>query len=127
MASAGGGDCLTGLNISGSNFLGIYNNTVYLNGASSSAIFGSSAFYATTSNQVLDLRNNIFVNTSTPNGTGITAAIRFTNSSWSNGLSLLSNNNALYAGTPGLSNVLFTDVTNKDQTLVAFQSRVYPR
>jgi hypothetical protein len=127
LAAANGGDCLTGINISGSNYLGVFNNSIYINGSSTAAIFGTSAFYATSSNQNLELRNNIFVNTSTPNGTGITAAVRFTNASWATGLSLSSNNNLLYAGIPGAANLLFTDVTNKDQTLLAYQTRMFPR
>lgn len=121
------GDCLTGINISSSNILGVYYNTVYLNGTSTAAIFGSSAFYSVTSGSSYDLRNNIFVNTSTAVGTGLTAAVRYTNTSWATGFSQTSNNNDVYAGIPGASNLLFTDGTNKDQTLAAYQTRLYPR
>jgi hypothetical protein len=128
LASANGGDCLTGININGSNFLSVFNNTVFLNGTSTAATFGTSAFYATSSNSNLELKNNIFVNTSTAKGTGLVSAIRFTSTTWSAGLSQTSNNNLVYAGTPGTSNVLFTDnVANKDQTLADYKNRLYPR
>jgi trimeric autotransporter adhesin len=123
------GDCITGINNGGYNSLSVYYNSVYLNGTSSAAIFGTSAFYSiTSSTAILDLRNNIFVNTSTIMGTGITAALRFTNASWSNGFAQTSNNNLVYAGaTPGPSYLLFFDVTNKESTLAGYQTRLYPR
>lgn len=127
LGAANAGDNITGINLNGSSSLGVYHNSVYLNGTSTAAIFGTSAFYASTANQSLNLRNNIFINTSVAKGTGMTAAIRFTGIAWSNGFSQLSNNNALYSGTPGLSNLLFTDGTNKDQTLIAYKTRMYPR
>jgi len=111
------GDILTGININSANFMSVYYNSIFLNGSSSAAIFGSSAIYSVTSAASIDLRNNILVNTSTPLGTGITSAIRFTNTSWANGFAQTSNNNLVYAGTPGPANLLFFDETNKEQSL----------
>jgi len=128
VATGTSGDIVAGINNSGANYLGVYNNSVYLNASTSGVNFHSSAFYSiTSSSSLLDVRNNIFVNTSTPAGTGITAALRLTSVSWSTYLSSLSNNNLLYAGTPGSSNVLFFDGTNKDQSLLDFKTRMYPR
>lgn len=117
---------ITGINITGGNLLSLYYNSVYLNASSTGANFGTAALYSVTSMPMLELKNNIFVNTSTPAGTGTTAALRFTNSTITN-YAQTSNNNLFYSGTPGVSNVLFFDGTNRDQGLSAFQSRVYPR
>ncbi len=77
----------------------VFYNTVYLNATSTGALFGSAALYAAGSatNPILDLRNNILVNLSVPNGTGVTAAYRRTNSILTN-YSLNSNANCFYAG-----------------------------
>lgn len=107
----------------------IYYNTVYLNATSTGANFGASALYhtasATSNTSALDLRNNILVNNSTPNGTGLATAYRISGVDLANYAST-SNNNLFYAGTPGASNLIFYDGTNADQTLAAFQARVAP-
>jgi hypothetical protein len=128
IASGTGGDIVAGINNSGANYLSVYNNSVYLNASSIGTNFHSSAFYSTTSaSAVLDVRNNILVNTSTPAGTGVTAALRFSNTNWTTFFSSLSDNNDLYAGTPGLYNALFFDGTNKDQVLAEYKGRMFPR
>ncbi len=108
----------------------IYYNTIYINGTSSGANFGTSGILhtssATATTGALNLRNNIIVNTSTPNGTGLTVAYRRTGTSLNN-YAATSNNNLFFAGTPGASNVIFSDGTNTDQTLAAFKSRVSAR
>ncbi len=77
----------------------VFYNTVYLNAVSTGDLFGSAALYASGSatNPVLDLRNNILVNLSVPNGTGVTAAYRRSNSNLTN-YSVNSNANCFYAG-----------------------------
>jgi trimeric autotransporter adhesin len=117
---------LTGINIQGADYIGVYNNSVYLNGTSSAATFNTAALYSVTSMGFLDLKNNILVNTSTPMGTGVTAAIRLANTTITK-ITPTSNNNTLYAGTPGISNLIFYDGTNKDQTLTAYKAHLYPR
>ena len=107
----------------------LYFNTVYLNATSSGNHFGCSVLTATAGSGFLrlDLRNNIFVSTSTPNGTGLNVVYR--------GLSLTTtlyktttNNNLIYAGVPGSQRLIYySSVSVQDQTLGAFQSRVYPR
>lgn len=107
----------------------LYFNTVYLNATSSGNHFGCSVLTATAGSGFvrLDLRNNIFVSTSTPNGTGLNVVYR--------GLTLTTtlfktttNNNLLYAGVPGSQRLIYySSVSIQDQTLGSFQARVYPR
>src|SRR5690606_12616433 len=72
------GDAVRGINISStttSTTYDIYNNTVYLDAVSSGTDFGTTALYhsgsTTATTSQLDLRGNILINLSTPNGTGI--------------------------------------------------------
>lgn len=110
--------------------IGLYYNTIYLN-ASGSTNFGSTGIYhtysSTATSGTLDMRDNIIVNLSTPNGTGKTVAFRRSSATNLNNYSDLSNNNAFYAGTPGINNVIYYDGTNFDQTLEEFKLRVAPR
>ncbi|MGC4041226.1 MAG: T9SS sorting signal type C domain-containing protein [Flavobacterium sp.] len=83
----------------------VYNNSVYLNAVSSGSDFSSTAFCFSGTGTV-DLRNNILVNNSTPNGVGYAAAIMKT-AAGTNGTvptpySASSNNNCLYA--PSVAN-----------------------
>jgi hypothetical protein len=117
---------LVGINITGSTTSNIYYNTVYLNATSVGALFGSSAISASTTPTV-NLRNNIFVNTSTPVGaTGFTSAYRRSTTTLTSYAST-SNNNIFYSGTPGVNNLIFYDGTNSDQTITAFKARVASR
>ncbi|MEI7897879.1 MAG: hypothetical protein WCJ26_12650, partial [bacterium] len=104
----------------------IYYNTVYLNATSSGALFGTAALYASTTPSV-EVRNNIFINTSTAVGaTGFTSAYRRSTTTLTT-YTNASNNNNFYAGTPGTANLIFYDGTNSDQTLAAYKTRVSPR
>ena len=103
----------------------IYYNTVNLNATSAGALFGSAALFASTTPTV-NLRNNIFVNTSTPNGAGLTCAYRRSNTTLTT-YGATSNNNLFYAGTPSATRLIFSDGTNSDQTLAAYKTRVTPR
>ncbi|MFT3911076.1 MAG: hypothetical protein QM737_16775 [Ferruginibacter sp.] len=103
-----------------------YYNTVTLNGSSTGATFGSSAISVNTGPTV-NLRNNIFINNSTPvNTTGFTVAYRRSSNVLTSYAST-SNNNIFYAGTPGSSRLIFYDGTNTDQTIAAYRARVNPR
>ncbi|MCX6304024.1 MAG: T9SS type A sorting domain-containing protein [Bacteroidetes bacterium] len=104
----------------------IYYNTVYLNATSTSSLFGSAALYRNNWGS-LDLRNNVLVNTSTPKGTGITAAFRSYNPLTMNYYAVSSNNNYYFAGVPSASNVIFYDETTVYSTLANFQALVTPR
>lgn len=109
---------------------GIYYNSIYLNASSTGANFGSSGVYHTysaSSLSVLDLRNNVIVNKSTPAGTGLTVALRRNAATNLNNYSTNSNNNLFYAGTAGSTRLLYYDGTNSDQTMETFKTRVSPR
>ena len=105
----------------------IYHNTVALNATSTGANFGTAALVMTSGNPIsIDVRNNILVNISTANGTGLTRAIRRGVTALTN-YSLLSGYNCLYAGTPSAVNVIFSDGTTSYQTIQDFRNGVTPR
>jgi hypothetical protein len=125
-------DAIRGINLISPNVssnLNVYFNTVYINATSAGANFSTAGIFHTTSaiatTGTLDLRNNIIVNLSTPNGTGVTTAYRRSSTDLTN-YGTASNNNLLYAGTPGPANLIFFDGTNSDQTLAAYKARVSP-
>jgi hypothetical protein len=132
-AASATGDVVRGINLTSGTTLSsinLYYNTIYLNATSTGANFSSSGVYHTTNTTAttaaLNMRNNVVVNLSTPNGTGLTAAYR-RSSIYLNNYAATSNTNLLYAGTPGANRLIFNDGTNSDQTLGAFQTRVSPR
>lgn len=102
----------------------VYYNTVYLNATSTGASFGSTAMYASTT-PVVTLKNNIFVNNSTPTGAEYAVAYRRSSTTLTT-YSAASNNNLFYAGTPGPNNLIFYDGTNAAQTLAAYKAIVTP-
>ncbi|MBI2416880.1 MAG: hypothetical protein HYV28_03090 [Ignavibacteriales bacterium] len=124
--AATGANAVNGINIAGGTSVNAYYNTVYLN-ATGGATFGSSGLYkaaATTS----ELRNNIFVNNSTPGATsGNTVAIRWSGVYNPTYYTSTSNNNCFYAGTPAANMLIYFDGTNSDQTIAAYKSRVASR
>ncbi|MDX2174682.1 MAG: T9SS type A sorting domain-containing protein [Bacteroidota bacterium] len=122
--SATGANRVNGVYIAGGN-ANLFYNSVYLNGVSSGANFGSNAIYASTTPNV-NLRNNIFVNNSIPTGTETAVAYRRTSTTLTT-YSSTSNNNLFYAGVPSPSNLIFTDGTTPQQTLGAFKAVVTPR
>jgi len=102
----------------------VFYNTVYLSGSSSGAAFGSSALYTTTA-PGLDLRNNILVNKSVPNGTGITVAFRRSTATLTT-YSANSNANDFYAGsTEDATHAIYYDGSTP-LTISAFKSLVTP-
>jgi hypothetical protein len=127
-------DALRGINItstSSSTTQNIYYNTIYLNGTSTGANFGSTGIFHTTSTtastSALNLRNNIIVNNSTPAGTGLTVAFRRSSGAASNlaNYAATSNNNLFYAGTPGASNLIYSDGTSSAQTIAAYKGGAF--
>ncbi|GAA4331579.1 hypothetical protein GCM10023184_23620 [Flaviaesturariibacter amylovorans] len=114
---------VNGINVQGGTTVNVYYNTVYLNATSTGTSFGSSALTASSSS-VLDLRNNILINTSTSNGTGRTVAYRRSGTALTG---YTGNNNIFFAGTPGAFNNIFYDGTNADETLAAYKARVAPQ
>ena len=110
--------------------INVYYNSIYLDASSSGANFSTSGIYhttnATATTAALTMIDNIIVNTSTPSGTGVTAAYRRSNATLTNFASG-SDYNLFYAGTPAASRLIFYDGTNSDQTLSAYQTRVSSR
>ncbi|MDD5363644.1 MAG: hypothetical protein PHN88_16090, partial [Ignavibacteria bacterium] len=124
--ASGNAITLAGIYASAGTYDNLYYNTVYLNAASTGAIFGSSCVYASSS-PTLDMRNNILVNLSTPAGaTGFTTAYRRTTTTLTTYAST-SNNNDFYAGTPGANNLIMFDGTNSYQTILLYKNAVTPR
>jgi hypothetical protein len=116
---------LNGINVEGSigSFKGFYNNTVYLNSNALSTEFGSSAFCAMRLSE-LELRNNIFVNSSAASGpNGLSVGIRSREVGFAG---FVSNNNDIYAGTPGPSHYIFHNGSTGYQTLAQYKSAVSP-
>jgi len=131
--AASGTDVIRGISsisTTASSNINVFFNTIYINATSSGTNFGSSGVFhttnATATTAALNLRNNIIVNTSTANGTGVTAAYRRSSTTLTN-YGATSNNNDFYAGTPGPKNLIFFDGTNSDQTIATYKARVSPR
>ncbi|MFZ4707721.1 MAG: T9SS type A sorting domain-containing protein [Bacteroidales bacterium] len=102
-------------------------NTVFLNASSTGTDFGTAAFSSFSgATSILKLRNNIFVNKSTPNGFGKAVAYQRNNTTLTDYHSS-SNNNVFYAGVPSSSRLIFYDETNALQTLANFQTYIAPR
>lgn len=106
----------------------VFNNTVYLNATSTAVPFTSTALYVTTSTTAtagrLKLVGNIFVNNSTPTGTGKTVAYVRNSTSFANFDAANSGKNVYYAGTPGTNNVIYWDATNNLSAIAAYQALV---
>jgi hypothetical protein len=104
-------------------------NSVYLSGSSASNFFSSGVYNvfqnATYSDTVL-LQNNIIYNGMTPNGatSKVVAFYDAVDGAAAGPVSYAaaSNNNMLYAGTPGPNNLIYYDEVNSEQTLANEQS-----
>ncbi|MBK8553930.1 MAG: hypothetical protein IPL53_23960 [Ignavibacteria bacterium] len=115
---------LNGLSVTGGTSVNLFNNTVHLNASSTGASFGANILLVVTSIN-FTMRNNIFVNLSTPGPTGRNVVYFRSDASLSNYQSE-SNNNLFFSGTPSANNLMFFDFTNSDQTMAAYKSRVAP-
>jgi len=108
----------------------VYYNTVLLNATSTGTNFGTCALYhaanGTATTATLTLINNILIDKSTPNGTGVATAIYRTATTTAN-FSTSSNFNLLYAGVPSASRMIYQDNTTGRQTLQAYQAAFSPR
>jgi len=114
---------LSGINIANGIRVSLFYNTIYLNASStSSGNFGTSGVYASTT-PVLEMRNNLIVNTCTAPSSTTYKTVSFRRSSTAfNTYSTVSNNNDFFAGTPSATNLVFYDGTNSIQTLQEFKS-----
>jgi len=108
--AANAGNPLMGINISGGTTANVYFNTVYLNGSSTGALFGSSAISVSTSPTV-NLRNNIFVNNSSVNGAAFAAAYRRSSTTLTS-YAGTSNNNYFFSSNP--THVYYDGTLNRD-------------
>lgn len=115
---------LAGINVSGGTNANVHYNSVLLNGSSTGTNYGSSALSVSTATNLV-MNNNVLVNLSPANGTGLRVAFRrsSTTSGTHNGTS---GNNIMFAGTPSSSNLIFSDGTNFEQTVAAMSSRLSP-
>lgn len=95
--------------------INVWNNTVYLNASGTSANFGSNAMYLYSGASV-DMRNNIFVNKSTPGASGVVTAFRKGAAGFTN-VADSTNKNIYYAGTPSATNPIFVYSTTVAQTI----------
>lgn len=122
---------ISSTNTTGSTAINLYYNTVYLNGTSTGTNFNTSGVFHTTSTTAttatLTMRNNVIVNTSTPNGTGTTVAYRRSSGAASAlaNYASASNNNLFYAGTPGATRLIYSDGTSTAQTMAAYKAGVF--
>ncbi|MBL7981360.1 MAG: T9SS type A sorting domain-containing protein [Flavobacteriales bacterium] len=109
----------------------VFYNTIYLNATSSGANFSTAGVFhtanATATTGRLELRNNSITNLSTPNGTGNVAAFRRSSGAAGtlSNYAASSNNNMLYAGTPGASTLIYADGTSTAQTLTDYQNGIF--
>ena len=127
-------DAIRGISItstSSASTINAYYNTVYINGTSSGTNFGASGIFhaasTAASTAMLNLRNNIIVNTSTPTGTGLTVAYRRSAGAISTlaNYAATSNNNLFYAGTPGTANLIYSDGVSSAQTMAAYKAGAF--
>jgi len=123
--ASAGANAVMGINLASGTANFVYFNTINLSGTSTSTLFGTSAVFANTGS-TLDMRNNILSNTSVPTGTGTTVAYRRSSATLAS-YSVSSNGNLFYAGTPGTSNLIFTDGTAIVQTLAAYKTLMVTR
>ncbi|MDY0128390.1 MAG: hypothetical protein RBR69_09695 [Candidatus Cloacimonadaceae bacterium] len=97
----------------------VYNNTVLLDGSGTDN-FSSACFYTNFPGPV-DLKNNIFVNNSTPGINGKAAAFWKATETFDNYVATM-DQNIYYAGTPGASNLIYYDGINSAQTLAEYKA-----
>jgi len=122
-------------NASGLDYLGLYNNTVYLDGTSSGTGFGTIGLYVTSNPKTADVRNNIVINKCVPTGSGIAVAFRsnaYTENGGITNYSLLSNNNNLYTGSTAANRPVAQIYSGSSlavscQGILDFKTIVWPR
>jgi hypothetical protein len=128
-------DAIRGINITSTTLLSninVYYNTIYINAQSSGANFHTSGlfhtFNTTATTATLDMRNNIIVNNSNANGTGLTVAFRRSAATNLNNYATTSNNNLFWAGGVGTctTRFIYHDGTAGLQ-LAPFKALVAPR
>ncbi len=103
----------------------LYNNTVFLNAASTSTTFGTSGIFKQESPpNIGDFRNNIIVNVSTPGTGGFTVAHRWSDAYNASYYASTSDKNCFYAGNPGTNRLIFYDGVTSKATIGEYKSFV---
>jgi hypothetical protein len=101
----------------------IWNNTVFLNSAGTNTNYSTAALYVTASTNTIDLKNNIFVNHSTPGATGRAVAFWKTTTGYTN-FTTGSDRNIYHAGTPDATRLIGYNNTTAYQTLAEYKLAV---
>ena len=117
---------LAGIEISSGTNVKLYYNTIRLAGSGASSNFGSGGVNITSTSPVVELKNNIVDNLTTPGGgvaAACAAALRRSSSSFT-GYSTNSNRNVYYAGIPSSSRPIYYNGTTAFTTLAAFKTHV---
>jgi len=123
-------DAIRGMSISTgfNSTTGVYYNTIYLNATSSGADFGTTGLYHISDDDFdfakLDLRNNLIINNSTPNGAASTIAFRRSFTPTEN-YATTSNNNIFYAGPPSSKRLIYWGNTTM-QTMEEYRDFIGP-
>jgi hypothetical protein len=118
-SNASATNAVIGINITGSTTALVYYNTVRINANSIGTNFGTSAISASTTPN-LTLNNNIFVNNSTSNGTGLSVAYRRSSTTLTS-YQTSSNRNDFFAP------VIYNDGTTSYSTLATYQTAMATR
>jgi len=122
--STDGNDAVIGIDVTAGITLNVSYNTIYLANTAGGSNSGASCIRAASATNFTQ-RNNLYINLSTTTGTGVAVAYTRTTTSLAS-YNAASNYNSYYAGTPSAARLIFSDGTNSDQTLAAFQARVGP-
>ncbi|HET6244648.1 MAG: T9SS type A sorting domain-containing protein [Bacteroidetes bacterium] len=120
---------VNGIQIAGGTAHNLYYNSIHLNASTSAGgDYGSSGIFisSTSATLVVNLKNNVVVNKSTPQGLGRTVALRKANTNLDQ-ISASTSNNLYYSGVPSAANVIYFDGTNYDELLSAYKTRVSPK
>jgi Calx-beta domain/Right handed beta helix region/Domain of unknown function (DUF4214) len=127
-------DSIRGINLTStttSSAINVYYNSIYLNALLGGANFGTTGIFHTASStsttSTLNLRNNIIVNNSVANGTGLAVAYRRSAGAAGNlaNYAAASNNNDFFAGTPSASRLIYSDGVSSAQTLNDYKTGVF--
>ena len=119
-----------GIMIEGGKADSIFNNTVYLDYTTANTSNISAVIYIEFYQKNIDFRNNIFVNKVNLANVLSSASILYRRYSYLNDISLNSNNNLYYCGTPDSDHLIYNFVNSgpipKCSTLAQYKSAVAP-
>ena len=116
---------VAGIAANGATNVELYNNTVYIDSTSTGSDFSTAALYSSSSPSNVKINNNIFVNISTPKGTGKSFAFQRSEVSLAK-YNSSSDNNIFYVDTSLSNCYIYGDGTNY-LNFTSFQTFVAPR